>query len=102
MAEGLLRHLLLQTDQGSEFTITSAGTRVRNIGGPPDPQAQAEANTRGIDISNLRSRQASADDVANYDLLLTMDEATRLDLLALAPDAAHRSVCSLILPRDMD
>jgi protein-tyrosine phosphatase len=90
LAEGLLRRLLLESGQGSEFVIASAGTRVRDIGGPSDPRARAVASTRGVDITDLRSRQASADDVANYDLLLTMDEATRLDLLALAPDAAHK------------
>jgi protein-tyrosine phosphatase len=90
LAEGLLRHLLLEAGQGHEFVIASAGTRVRNIGGASDPRALAVAATRGIDISDLRSRQASAEDVANHDLILTMDEATRLDLLALAPGAAHK------------
>lgn len=96
MAEGLLRQLLHQTDQGSEFTIASAGTRVRSIGDPPDPRAQAVASTRGIDISNLRSRQASADDVANHALILAMDEATRQDLLALAPGTALDKVRLLL------
>jgi protein-tyrosine phosphatase len=90
LAEGLLRHLLLEAGQGSEFVIASAGTRVLDIGGASDPRALAVAGTRGIDISNLRSRQASADHVANHDLILTMDEATRSDLAALAPDAAHK------------
>jgi protein-tyrosine phosphatase len=90
LAEGLLRHLLREAGQGSEFVIASAGTRVRDIGGASDPRALAIAGTRGIDISDLRSRQALADDVASYDLILTMDEATRLDLLALAPGATHK------------
>ncbi|MFM9848990.1 MAG: low molecular weight protein-tyrosine-phosphatase [Hyphomicrobiaceae bacterium] len=96
MAEGLLRHLLLQTDQGSAFTIASAGTRVRSIGDPPDPRAQAAASTRGIDISDLRSRQATEADVAAYDLVLAMDEASRQDLLLLAPEGAQGKVRLLL------
>ena len=96
MAQGLLRHLLLQTDLGSEFTIASAGTRVRNIGGPPDPRAQAAASTRDIDISDLRSRQATAADIAGHDLILAMDEASRQDLLLLAPENAQDKVRLLL------
>lgn len=96
MAEGLLRHLLLQIDQGSEFTIASAGTRVRNIGGPPDPRAQAAASTRGIDISDLRSRQATAADIVAHDLILAMDEASLQDLLLLAPGKTQDKVRLLL------
>ena len=95
MAEGLLRHLLLEGDRGSEFTIASAGTRVRNIGGPPDPRAQAAASTRDIDISDLLSRQATAADIAGHDLILAMDEASRQDLL-LAPQSAGDKVRLLL------
>lgn len=101
LAEGLLRHLLLEAGQGHEFVIASAGTRVRNIGGASDPRALAVAATRGIDISDLRSRQASAEDVANHDLILTMDEATRF-YWHLLPALRTRSNCFLILLRDMD
>ena len=96
MAQGLLRHLLLQTDQGNEFTIASAGTRVRNIGGPPDPRAQAAASTRDIDISDVRSRQVTAADVAAHDLVLAMDEASRQGLLLLAPESAGDKVRLLL------
>lgn len=96
MAEGLLRHLLLQTDRGHDFTIASAGTRVRAIGGPPDPRAQAAAGTRGIDISDLRSRQVTAADVATHDLILAMDETIRRDLLNLAPGNAPGKIHLLL------
>ena len=88
MAQGLLRHLLLEADQAGEFAIDSAGTRVRNIGDPPDPRAQAATSTRGIDISEVRSRQATKADVTAHDLILAMDEASRQDLLLLAPESA--------------
>lgn len=96
MAEGLLRHLLLEGARESEFAIASAGTRVRSIGDPPDPRAQAAASTRGIDISDVRSQQATEADVAAHDLILAMDEASRQDLLLLAPESASDKVRLLL------
>jgi protein-tyrosine phosphatase len=88
MAQGLLRQMLQQAHRGNDFAIDSAGTHARNVGAAPDPRACEAASTRGADISDLRSRQAVASDMASHDLVLAMDEATRNDLLALAPEAA--------------
>lgn len=88
MAQGLLRHMLQEADRGGDFAIDSVGTHTRNVGGAPDPRACEAASTRGVDISDLRSRQAAAGDIASHDLVLAMDEATRNELLALAPETA--------------
>lgn len=92
MAQGLLRHMLQQANRDAGFAIDSAGTHARSIGTAPDPRACDAASTRGADISDLRSRQAAADDIMRHDLVLAMDEATRNDLLALAPEAAPGKV----------
>lgn len=88
MAQGLLRHMLQQANRSNDFAIASAGTHARSIGTAPDPRACDAASTRGADISDLRSRQAAADDIASHDLVLAMDESIRNDLLALAPETA--------------
>jgi protein-tyrosine phosphatase len=92
MAQGLLRHMLQQANCGADFAIASAGTHARGTGTPPDARACDAASTRGADISDLRSRQAEAGDIASHDLVLAMDEATRSELLALAPELAPGKV----------
>ncbi|MCB0787137.1 MAG: low molecular weight phosphotyrosine protein phosphatase, partial [Flavobacteriales bacterium] len=51
----------------------------------PDRRAIATMRRFGIDISDLRARQVSAQDFARFDHLLAMDEENLLDLRALAP-----------------
>ena len=51
----------------------------------------------GIDISDLRARQVSAQDFARFDHLLAMDEENLLDLRALAPDHETASRARLIM-----
>jgi protein-tyrosine phosphatase len=92
MAQGLLRHMLQEAKRDTDFAIDSAGTHARSVGMAPDPRACDAASTRGADISDLRSRQAAAGDIASHDLVLAMDEATRTKLLALAPEAAPDKV----------
>lgn len=96
MAQGLLRCMLEQANRGSDFAIDSAGTHARDIGIAPDPRACDAARTRGADISDLRSRQAKPDDISSHDIVLAMDEATRNELLALTPKAAHDKVRLLL------
>lgn len=67
MAEGIMRQLY------SEAEIDSAGLHTGG-GDAPDPQAVACAFRHGIDISALRSRPVFADDFAEFNLILTMDE----------------------------
>lgn len=95
MAQGLLRHMLQQAEFSSDFAIESAGTHAHS-GTTPDPRAREAASTRGVDISDLRSRQAEAGDIARHDLILAMDEAIRSDLLALAPGTAQDKIRLLL------
>jgi protein-tyrosine phosphatase len=92
MAQGLMRHMLQQAERDSDFAIDSAGTHARNAGTAPDSRACEAASTRGADISDLRSRQAAANDITSHNLVLAMDEATRNELLGLAPEAAPGKV----------
>lgn len=67
MAEGIMRELR------SDWSVDSAG--ICAIGGDaPDRHAIACAAQRGVDISALRSRPVFAEDFANFDLILTMDD----------------------------
>lgn len=60
--------------------VDSAGTHGFHVGHPPDTRTQAHALQRGYDLSAQRSRQLTAQDFADFDLVLAMD----WDNLALA------------------
>ena len=88
-AEGVFRHLLEQQGMTGQVMTDSAGTHDYHIGAPPDLRAQAAAARRGYDLSALRARQVTAADFERFDYVLAMDEANRLELLALCPEVLH-------------
>ncbi len=72
-AEGVLRHKLRRVGMAG-VEVDSAGTQGFHISEPPDPRAVAAAAMRGYDLSKLRARPISDDDLAKFDWLLAMDE----------------------------
>jgi protein-tyrosine phosphatase len=71
-AEGILRSLADQ--RGIAVEVDSAGTSDEHRGNPPDRRAIAEAASRGVDISDQRSRQIRRSDFDDFDLILTADK----------------------------
>ena len=53
--------------------VDSAGMHNYHPGSPPDARSQAHAAKRGYDLSDLRARQITDDDYAEYNLILVMD-----------------------------
>jgi len=51
----------------------------------PAPRAVSEAAARGYNLNDLRARQVSEEDFANFDYILAMDRANLSDLDALCP-----------------
>lgn len=71
-AEGIMRKLV--DENGTEFIeVDSAGVRAYE-GDAPDYSAVICAAKHGVDISALRSRPVRADDYAEFDLILPMDD----------------------------
>lgn len=76
MAEGLLRHLL---NAREDIAIDSAATHAYHIGAKPDPRAIKEMQKHQIDITHLRARTLTTEDVAhpNHIILVAADEHLR-------------------------
>jgi protein-tyrosine phosphatase len=74
LAEGIARSL------SSEHTFDSAGTGHWHIGEPPCEKSQNIAKRKGIDISNLKARQLSKDDLNKWDKIIVMDERNLNDV----------------------
>ena len=88
-AEGLARSML---SEGDDIVTDSAGTGSYHAGSPPDPRAIAEAASRGIDISDLRSRQVERSDFDRFDLIVAMDRSNLANLKRIAPDDCRATV----------
>ena len=88
-AEGVLRAMCEAEGVGEQLRIDSAGTGGWHVGNPPDPRAIAAAAKRGVDLSCLRARQATAEDFHDFDFILAMDSSNYRDLEALRPQGSR-------------
>lgn len=88
-ADGVLRHKLRLHGLAELVQVDSAGTHNYHPGSPPDARSQAHASRRGYDLSDLRARQISDVDFADFDLILAMDW-DNLALLQVACPALHQ------------
>ncbi len=82
MAEGVLRHLA--NVHGVSIEVDSAGTSNYHVGEAPDHRARATMARHGMDISDLRGRQLTRDDLDRFDAVLVMDKENLRHALALA------------------
>ena len=87
-AEGVFRHMVAQAGLADRIAVDSAGTAGYHVGEPPDRRAQAAACGRGIDLSGLRGRQATADDFRRFHYVLAMDRDNHRDLRRICPKGA--------------
>lgn len=85
-AEGVFRKLVEEQDLSRGISIDSAGTHAYHIGQPPDLRAQQAAARRGIDLSGLRGRVATARDIEEFDYVLAMDRQNYQNLAELSED----------------
>jgi protein-tyrosine phosphatase len=100
-AHGLLRARLHQHGLADRIQVDSAGTHGLHAGDPPDPRSCAEALRRGLDISDLRSRElASSDfatsDIRGHDLYVAMDESHVRFLEVRLPRERHGAIQLLL------
>ncbi len=95
-AEGVFRRHVEAAGYADRIEIDSAGTHGYHVGEPPDARAQRAAARRGIDISGLRGRQATSEDLVRFDYVLAMDSDNLAHLLALSP-AGHEHKVKLLL-----
>ena len=93
-AEGVFLHLLNERGLSDQFVVDSAGTGGWHVGNPPDRRMQAAANRRGISLPS-RARQIDLDDLREFDLVLTMDEANLMAVQGLAREAGSSATASI-------
>ena len=93
-AEGVFLHLLNQRGLSDRVVVDSAGTGGWHTGNPADRRMQAAAGRRGIQLPS-RARQISLDDLSDFDLVLTMDDANLTAVQGLAREAGRRATATV-------
>ncbi len=78
-----MRHRLASSDIQIGVHADSAGTGDYHIGLPPDQRAILSAAKRGIRIDDLRARQISQLDFAEFDYIIAMDRRNYQDILSM-------------------
>ncbi|MBE7496533.1 MAG: low molecular weight phosphotyrosine protein phosphatase [Verrucomicrobiaceae bacterium] len=89
-AEGVFRHLVHEEGLAEALHIDSAGTADWHSGKLPDERMRQAGKARGYDFSS-RARQARAEDLQKFDLILAMDAQNHRDLLSLDPQGLHHT-----------
>lgn len=87
MAEGVFRTLAERAGLADAFEIDSAGTSEAHVGKPPVSDAIEVAASRGYDITDVRARQVTTDDIARFDYPLAMDSSHLVAMRWMAPRA---------------
>jgi protein-tyrosine phosphatase len=82
-AEGSFRKLVAERGLTNRIEVDSAGTHAYHLEEPPDFRAQQAAARRGVDISPLRGRQATAEDIDEFDYVLAMDRENFHNLVSI-------------------
>lgn len=95
-AEGVFRTLVSKEGLQEKISVDSAGTHAYHIGEGPDPRSQAAAALRGIDLSGLRGRRATAADIKEFDYILAMDQENYANLIDMTP-AKYASRVNLLM-----
>ncbi len=82
-AEGVFRKLVQEHDLEQHIEVDSAGTHAYHVNQPPDQRAQGAAVRRGIDLSSLRGRKATMQDLEEFDYVLAMDRENYQNLIGI-------------------
>jgi protein-tyrosine phosphatase len=90
-AEGVFRSLAAKAGLADAFEVGSAGTGASHVGQPPTRPAIDAAAARGYDITGIRARQITGEDIKHFDYILAMTRGHLVEMRWLAPrDLANK------------
>ena len=80
LAEGVFRKLVDEKGLAEKFSIDSCGTGAWHVGEKPHAETRKNAKKNGYDLEDLRARTFVAEDLENFDLIITMDSSNRANV----------------------
>lgn len=95
LAEGILQHKV--DERGLDWEVDSAGTSGFHANEKPDKRSIRVAKTKGIDISQQRSRQFRGWDFEAFDIIYVMDSSNYRDVIAMAQSEEEKAKVKLIM-----
>jgi protein-tyrosine phosphatase len=97
LAEGILREKTKAA--GIDVYIDSAGTSNYHTGEHPDKRTILNAKQHGVDLSQLKARQFTAEDYDAFDTIFVMDSSNYSDVISLSRNNDDKKKVELILNR---
>lgn len=79
-AHGVFESKVAASEHADDFLVDSCGTGDWHIGHSPDTRAQQAASAEGFNISDLRARQFSVDDLTQFNWIFAMDNNNLRDI----------------------
>jgi len=95
-AHASFRSLVKKNNLSDKILVDSAGTHAYHVGKAPDIRAQQVTLERGTEMTDLRARKITADDLSYYDYILVMDRENLSMVLELA-DGHYQDKIKLFL-----
>ena len=97
LAEGILRHMVVQRGWQSRIQIDSAGTGAWHAGEPPDHRSASTAQAHGVSLDGQRARQVVDADYFESDWLIAMDESNLATLQRRSPTRGTQARLELLM-----
>tara|TARA_B100000674_G_scaffold404988_1_gene351597 strand:- start:3270 stop:3746 length:477 start_codon:yes stop_codon:yes gene_type:complete len=88
-ADGVFRKLVRDAGLEDHISVDSCGLSAYHVGELPDPRSREMAKSRGIDLTDIRSRKIRRDDYYEFDYVLAMDDGHFHDMRRQAPASHH-------------
>lgn len=92
MAEGIMKQMLKQNGLEHKIAVSSAATSAWEQGNPPHIGTQNILKRENISTKGMVSKQITAQDFQESDLILGMDQQNVADLLNRAPDGTKKKI----------
>ena len=92
-ADGVFRKMVREAGLDDHISVDSCGLSAYHVGELPDPRSREMAKSRGIDLSDIRSRKIRPTDYHEFDYVLAMDDGHPI------PISTALSCFSIIIPR---
>ncbi|WP_457749821.1 low molecular weight protein-tyrosine-phosphatase [Sulfurimonas sp.] len=91
LAEGIAKKIA--KEHGINIIIDSAGTGSWHIGEAPCEGSIKVAQMHGIDITSLRARQLTKEDVKKFDMIVVLDEKNLLHVKQMGAKQVEKLGC---------
>lgn len=91
-ADGVFRKIVREAGLEDQISVDSCGLSAYHVGELPDPRSREMAESRGVDLSDIRSRKIKPGDYVQFDYILAMDDGHLRDMRRQAPGSSQNRI----------